>query len=806
MAYEHQKIEKKWQEKWEKEGLNNPDLDGAKKPFYNLMMFPYPSAEGLHIGNMYAFVHSDTYGRYMRMKGFDVLEPIGLDGFGIHSENYAIKIGEHIHEVSKRTQKHFYEQLRMVGNQYDWKRNIETYQPEYYKWTQWIFAQMFKRGLAYRAKSFVNWCPSCKTVLADEQVEGGVCERCKTPVVKKEMEQWFFKITAYAEKLLKNLDWINWSERTKIAQREWIGKSEGAEVEFKIKNHELGFKVFTTRLDTIFGCTYCVLAPEQQLIEKLKSKIENWNEVEKYISEATKKSDFERTQLEKEKTGVELKGVKAINPFNNEEISVFVADYVLGYYGTGAVMAVPAHDERDFEFAKKHGLKIKEVVKSKNGGSSALKEAFVEDGVLLNSGRYDGLASNKAREEMARWLEKGKKGAKKINYRLRDWCVSRQRYWGPPIPMIYCEKCGWRPVNEKDLPVLLPPIEDFRPKGVGKSPLALVEDFINAACPKCGGKARRETDVSDTFLDSAWYFFRYPSVEFPDRIFDKKRTEKWLPVDMYIGGHEHAVLHLLYARFMTMFLKDLNLIDFEEPFKRFFAHGLLIKDGAKMSKSKGNVVNPDEFIKKYGADSVRLYLMFLGKIERGGDWRDAGMAGMNRFSARVWNLFETGGIEGEGVSDMSFMHKTVKKVSDDLERLSFNTCIARIMELVNWYKENESVFNSSQKKEVLEKIILLLAPFAPHLSEELWEKTGNKESVFKEKWPGYDVKLIKEEIINLIVQISGRVRDRIEVAADISEEEAKELAISREKVKKWIEGKEIKKVIFIKGKLINIVV
>lgn len=970
------KIEKKWQRIWDKEKLYRPDLDKARRPFYNLMMFPYPSAEGLHVGNMYAFVHSDTYGRYMRMKGYDVFEPIGLDGFGIHSENYAIKQGEHILDVSKRTEKHFYEQLKMIGNQYDWTRRLETYKSEYYKWTQWIFIQMFKKGLAYQAESYVNWCPSCRTVLSDEQVISGRCERCDSLVEKKLMKQWFFKITDYAERLLKNLDWINWSERTKTAQRNWIGKSEGAVIKFSIcplfthSNFQFSIEVFTTRLDTIFGCTYCVLAPEHKLIRELKSEIENWEEVEKYILAAQKKSEIERTELEKEKTGVELKGIKAINPFTNQEIPIFVADYVLAHYGTGAVMAVPAHDERDFEFADKYNLsiiqsiapnyegykktlktlevlnKIYDAAKRENvkfwllGGLACafyariiyreygdldlivkdkedmqkmveileelgfekdrekkltgkltnliyknkdgievdigvdlkefgLKESdfeegikklngfevlvlsrryiknfkefqlknrgdgkhkldldylngkvFIDDGVLVNSGEFTGLLSDEARGKMTNWLEKNGFGGKKVHYKLRDWCISRQRYWGPPIPMIYCQKCSWQPVPEKDLPVLLPETKDYLPRADGLAPLARNKKFWQTKCPKCGSQARRETDVSDTFLDSSWYFFRYIDVDNQRQPFDKLRARKWLPIDMYIGGHEHAVLHLLYSRFITMFFKDLELIDFEEPYKRFFAHGLLICEGAKMSKSKGNIVNPDEYIKRYGADAVRMYLMFLGDVVQGGDWRDLGMRGMFKFVNRIWGLLgkmtlhlrasegsSRGKAEGSRhlVRDLSFVDKTIKKVGDDLERLSFNTAIARIMEYVNWYKENEAHFTKKQRKEVLEKLSLMLAPFASHLAEEIWQKLGHKKSIFKESWPKYDPKLIKESVITLVIQVNGKLRDKIEVLADISESDAKSAAFASQKIKKFLASQEPKKVIFVKGRLVNIV-
>jgi leucyl-tRNA synthetase len=797
--YDYKKIEEKWQKFWEEKKLNSLDFKKAERPFYNLMMFPYPSAEGLHVGNMYAFVHSDTFGRFMRLKGFDVFEPIGLDGFGIHSENYAIKQNEHILDVSKRTEKHFYEQLRLIGNQYDWTRRLETYKPEYYKWTQWIFVQMFKKDLAYQAESYVNWCLSCKTVLSDEQVISGRCERCDTLVEKKMMRQWFFKITDYAEKLLKNLEIINWSERTKAAQRNWIGKSEGAEFQMEIKGSELKIKVFTTRLDTVFGMTFALIAPEHKLIEKLKPQITNWPEVEEYIIQAQKKSEMERTELAKEKTGVELKGIRIVNPFNKKEICLFVSDFVLAYYGTGAVMAVPGHDERDYEFAKKFGLEIIEVVKSADGKSSIAENAFVDAGVLINSGGYDRLSSEEAREKLLQWLEKSGIGRKKVHYKLRDWCVSRQRYWGPPIPMIYCEKCGVVPVPEKDLPVLLPETKDYIPKNDGFSPLARNEKFVKASCPKCGGAARRETDVSDTFLDSAWYFFRYPSTEFDDRPFDKERTKKWLPVDMYIGGHEHAVLHLLYSRFMTMFFKDLGLIDFDEPYKRFFAHGLLIKEGAKISKSKGNIVNPDEYIKKFGADSIRMYLMFLGDVRLGGDWRDAGMNGMARFVKRIWKLKSK--IKDSKSQIENLIHKTIKKVGDDLENLKFNTAIAALMILVNEFEKQPEI--AARDFEIFAKLI---SPFAPHIAEELWHEIGHEKSIFAEKWPEYDKDLVKDAMIELVIQINGKVRDKILVPAGISESDAKFQALASEKIKAILTGHEPKKVIFARGRLINVVI
>ena len=809
--YNAGKIEKKWQKYWEDNKINQVDLDKVKNPFYNLMMFPYPSGEGLHVGNMFAFVHSDAYGRFMRLKSFDVFEPIGLDGFGIHSENYAIKINEHILDISERTEKHFYGQLRLIGNQYDWARNLETYKPEYYKWTQWIFVQMFKKGLAYQAESYVNWCPSCKTVLSDEQVVSDRCERCDNFVEKKLMKQWFFRITDYAERLLKNLDWINWSDRTKIAQKNWIGKSKGAQFEMKVVDADEKINVFTTRIDTVFGMTFALVAPEHELMQKLKPQITNWFEVEKYIARTKKKSELQRISEIKEKTGVELKGVKVINPFTKRAIPLFASDFVLGHYGTGAIMAVPGHDQRDYDFAKKFNLPIVEAIKPKGEAveDTKLSKAYVEDGILVNSNEYNGLTSEEARKRLTQWLEKEKIGHGTVNYKLRDWCISRQRYWGPPIPMVHCEKCGAVPVPENELPVLLPKTKDYLPRSDGLSPLARNEKFWKTKCPKCSGSARRETDVSDTFLDSAWYFFRYPSVEFNDKIFDKERTKKWLPVDMYIGGQEHAVLHLLYSRFITMFFHDLGLIDFEEPYKRFFAHGLLIKEGTKMSKSKGNAINPDEYIQKYGADSVRMYLMFMGEVTQGGDWRDAGMAGMFRFINRVWNIAEKiikkGNKKSQDADVLKIMHKTIKRVGDDLEKLKFNTSIASIMEYVNSLYEFETA-KKGIGVDTVEVLAKLLAPFAPHLAEELWSKLGNKKSIHLETWPKYDLKFIETGEYELVIQINGKMRDKVKVSKKLERPEIEKLVLSREIVKKYIGTNAIKKVIFVPNRLINIVI
>ncbi|PIP74800.1 MAG: leucine--tRNA ligase, partial [Candidatus Levybacteria bacterium CG22_combo_CG10-13_8_21_14_all_35_11] len=788
--YNPSEIEPKWREVWEKEGTYKPDLESSDKPFYNLMMFPYPSAEGLHAGNMYAFTGADIYGRFKRMQGFSVFEPIGLDGFGIHSENYALKIGKHPMEQAKISEKNFYRLLHETGNSYDWSRTVETYDPKYYKWTQWIFTQMFKKGLAVRKKSPVNFCPSCKTVLADEQVitkiknqrskikdgkeeldgeKVGVCERCETIVEKKNLEQWFFKITDYAERLLNNIPELNWSEIVKIAQTNWIGKSEGMSIEFKIQNSKFKIEVFTTRPDTLFGATFLVLAPEHEIVASLlESRIKNQEsrigEIREYAEKAKKKSDLERQAEGKEKTGV-FSGLYAVNPVNNEQIPVWIADYVLASYGTGAIMAVPAHDLRDFEFAKKYNLGIKPVIRDlEEKNKNELAEAYSGDGEIMNSQDWNGWKYPQDKEKVFKWLEEKKIGQKKAHYHLRDWLISRQRYWGPPIPIIYCRKCWevkseklkvkseqgkdyklidneeWAivPVPEKDLPVELPYIENYKPIGTGKSPLATHPEFYNVKCPNCGGDAVRETDVSDTFLDSAWYFLRYlatdwddmpfPSVKFAQNLKLKTKNLKeiensalrvaWLPVHMYIGGAEHSVLHLLYSRFMTMFLHDLGLISFEEPFSRFFAHGLLIKEGAKMSKSKGNVIIPDAYIKKFGADTMRCYLMFLGQFSQGGDFYDTGIEGMNRFLKRIWVLAQNVNLseKEEDKEVLRVLHKTIKGITGDIEKLSYNTSLAKLMEFYNFISDKKTI-----GKDVLEDFLKLLAPFAPYLSEELFQ-------------------------------------------------------------------------------------
>jgi leucyl-tRNA synthetase len=811
--YNFKKIEQKWREIWLKNKTYEPDLDKSKKPFYNLMMFPYPSAEGLHIGSMRTFSGVDIYGRLKRMQGHDVMEPIGLDGFGIHSENYALKVGKHPRKHAEESQKNFYRQLGSIGNGFSWDSKVETYDPEYYKWTQWIFIQMFNAGLAYKKKASVNWCRECATVLADEQVLAGECERCSTKIIKKDLEQWFFSITKYANRLLDGLDDIDWDDAIKITQRNWIGKSEGAEVDFGVKGSNLKIRVFTTRPDTLYGATYMVLSPEHPLLNQ-KLGIKNQEEVKAYVENAKKKTDEER-EVAKDKAGVELKGVLAINPLNNMEIPIWIADYVLSGYGTGAIMAVPAHDTRDYDFAKKYRLKIKKVIKPKSimpnpaPGASAFghlssdieAECWEGEGTMINSGEYNGMASEDAKWEITKKVG----GNRKTNYRLRDWLISRQRYWGPPIPLIWCESCDkWLAEKEENLPVTLPDVKDFRPTGTDKSPLANYPEFFETKCPKCGGDARRETDVSDTFLDSAWYYIRYLDNKNKSEFASQARMNKWLPVDMYIGGAEHSVLHLMYVRFLSMALHDAKLVSFAsdtggEPIKSFRAHGLIIKDGAKMSKSKGNVVDPDKYLDVYGSDALRMYLAFISPLTKGGDFQDKGIRGLTRFQYRIWDYYTNRKDKsGSHKTTKILAHKTIKKVTEDMESLAYNTAISALMILLTQMESEPDGFSDAA-------FLLMLAPFAPFMAEEIFHYRGSKESIHTNKWPDYDAELTHDKVFMLVAQVNGKVRDTVEVSATITEEEATKVAMGLANVSSYLEGKHPKKIIFVKGRLINFV-
>ncbi len=817
--YDPKQIESKWQEVWEQDsGLNKASETKKGEKQYILDMFPYPSGEGLHTGHVESYTATDIVSRYLRMKGCEVLHSQGWDAFGLPAENYAIKTKIHPAETTKKAITTFKKQMNMMGFSYDWSREINSSAPEYYKWTQWFFLLLYKNGLAYKKKGQVNWCDSCQTVLANEQAEGGVCDRCGKPVVQKELEQWYFKITDFIEDsieasevrtsgLLSGLDKIDWPESTKAGQRNWIGKSEGAQFKMSIKNSDLKMEVFTTRLDTVFGMTFALIAPEHGLVQKLKPQITNWPEVEKYIQQAKKKTDLQRQTEVKDKTGVELKGIEIINPFTKKSIPLFASDFVLAHYGTGAVMAVPGHDQRDWEFAKKFNLPIEEVIKSVDKKSSIAEEAYIDDGVLNNSGKYNFLTSAEARKKLTAWLEEEGIGQGTINYKLRDWLVSRQRYWGAPIPIIYCKKCGEVPVPEKDLPVLLPGDVDFNP--TGESPLKYSKKFQDVVCPICGTKAERESDTMDTFVCSSWYYFRYSDPQNTQEFSSKKMLKKWLPVDLYVGGAEHVVLHLLYSRFFTKVLHNLGYIDFDEPFLKLRHQGIILaEDGNKMSKSKGNVVNPDEVVKKFGADSLRMFEMFMGPLEDAKPWNTQGIVGIKRFLENVYKLKDKKLYDCQGENCQmkesglpQMLHKTIKKVTEDIEKLRFNTAISQMMIFVNF----ASKFNEMPQR-ALENFLKLLAPFAPHLAEELWLRLGHKDSIFKQKWPEYNPALIRDEEIELVVQINGKVRDRIKISVDTAEAEAKELAKKSQKIQNYLSGKEIKKTIFVKNRLINIVI
>ena len=801
--YDPQLVEARWQERWVREHTNQPDLDRARRPFYNLMMFPYPSAEGLHVGNMFAFTGADIYGRFKRLQGYDVFEPIGFDAFGIHSENYALSVGINPAQLIPKNIETFRRQLRRFGGMFDWRHELSTTDPRYYKWTQWIFLQLFAAGLAFRKKAAVNWCPKDMSVIANEQVINGYCERHPdTKVEQRFLEQWFFNITKYAEPLLGNLERLDWSDSTRVLQRNWIGRSEGAELIFETP---AGAKipVFTTRPDTIFGATYLVLAPEHPLVDQLTAD-EQRRPVNAYRREMQGKDVVSRRVGDKTKTGVFL-GSYARNPATGEAIPVWIADYVLMEYGTGAIMAVPAHDARDFEFATQFRLPIREVVRS--GGGEPLPRVG-EDGVLVNSREFDGLPCRQAKGAIIAWLKERRLATPQVQYRLHDWCISRQRYWGPPIPIIYCDRCGPVPVPERDLPVELPFIQDFRPDASGVSPLARHKEWYFVKCPRCGAQGRRETDVSDTFLDSAWYFLRYPSTEFDDRPWDPARTKTWLPVSSYIGGNEHAVLHLLYSRFITMVLHELGKVQFDEPFPKLRAHGLIIKDGAKMSKSRGNVVIPDAYIQKWGADTLRMYLMFLGPFQEGGDFRDTSIIGVRRFLDKLWAVAHEAAALTPGASPgfpgsvvERKLHQTIKKVTTDTERLDYNTAISAMMEYLNTVRDEQVV-----AREAIEPLVVMVAPYAPHFAEELWSLFGHERSIFTATWPVFDERLAAAGDVEVVLQVNGKVRGRVTLGRGASEAQVFALAMQDESVRKFVDGKALRKTVYVQDRLLNLVV
>jgi len=797
--YDPASLEVKWQARWAERHTNEPDLDRAARPYYNLMMFPYPSAEGLHVGNMFAFTGADIYGRFKRLQGYNVFEPMGFDAFGIHSENYALNIGTNPAKLIPQNIATFRRQLRRFGGMYDWRHELSTTDPAYYKWTQWLFLQLFKAGLAYKKRAAVNWCPKDKTVLANEQVIDGRCERCDTPVEQRFLDQWFFRITNYAERLLENLQNLDWSSSTALLQKNWIGRSEGAELIFETPSGKK-ITVFTTRPDTVFGATYLVLAPEHPLVDELTA-VEQRSAVKAHQRDVQSKDIVSRRVGEKTKTGVFI-GSYARNPATGEAIPIWIADYVLMEYGTGAIMAVPAHDKRDFEFATQFTLPIRQVVAVEGETLPTVSE----NGVLMNSGPFDGMPCVEGARKIVAWLAERGLATPRVRYRLHDWCISRQRYWGPPIPILYCEKCGVVPVPEKDLPVELPLIEDFRPDDTGVSPLARHEEWYFVQCPQCGGKARRETDVSDTFLDSAWYHLRYPSTEFHDRPFDPARTKKWLPVSSYIGGNEHAVLHLLYSRFVCMVLADLGHLHFDTPYPKFRAHGLIVKDGAKMSKSRGNVVVPDTYIQQWGADTFRMYLMFLGPFQEGGDFRDSGIVGQRRFLEKVWAFVHEAAAAGGGgeaaapASVAQKLHRTIRKVSADTEELQYNTAIAAMMEYVNELKHGTAT------KELIEPLLIMLAPYAPHIAEELWSVLGHETSIFEARWPAFDERLTSAGDVEIAVQVNGKLRSRLTVPRGMAEKDVLARVLADEAVKKFVDGKKVKKVIYVQDRLVNLVV
>lgn len=820
MKYPANEIELKWQKYWEEKQIYKTDLSKTEKKLYSLVMFIYPSGAKLHIGHWYNYAPADSWTRLKKLQGYNTFEPMGYDAFGLPAENYAIKTGIHPQDSTLQNIEDIRKQLERIGAMYDWDKELMTCVPEYYKWNQWLFLKLYEKGLAYRKNAPVNWCESCQTVLANEQVKAdGTCERCDNPVVKKFLTQWFFKITAYAEELLRDLNKIDWPEKTKIMQINWIGKSEGIEIDFTAETGDK-ITIFTTRPDTLFGVTYVVLAPEHPLVEKL-TKPEFKKSVEEYIDKVKYETEIDRLSTVKEKTGVPL-GSYATNPINGEKIPIWIADYVLLTYGTGAVMAVPGHDERDFEFAKKFNLPIKKVILQPGTQiEDELQSAYVEPGIMINSGEFSGLNSEEGKEKISKYIEEKGLGKRKVNYRLRDWLISRQRYWGTPIPIIHCPDCGEVPVPENDLPVVLPYDVDFKP--TGESPLLRHEKFINTTCPKCGKDAKRDPDTMDTFVDSSWYHLRYLNPRIDNEMFDVELAKKWMPVDSYIGGAEHATMHLLYARFIHKFLRDIGLVECDEPYYKLRHQGTITNLGAKMSKSRGNVVNPDVFVEKYGSDVFRMYLMFMGPYDMGGDWSDQGIVGVNRFINRIYELYQKYSDELKGFKptkpinyselkdDEKFIYKRInlglKKVTEDVDTLHFNTAIAFLMELLNDFSKLSSIENKDLIYYTLERYAFLLAPLAPHIGEECWSLLGKEKSIFEEPvWFDYDPAALVQDTFTLAVQVNGKLRAAMEFEVNTSEEEIKRIAKEDPRIKKFIDGKEIVREIYVKNKILNIVV
>ena len=799
--YNPSEIEPKWQKKWEEAGVFHASNTSDKPKYYALIEFPYPSGQGLHVGHPRPYTALDVVSRKRRMEGYNVLYPIGWDAFGLPAENYAIKNHVHPEEITKKNIARFKQQIQSLGISFDWSREISTIDPKYYKWTQWIFLQLFKNGLAYKKEMSVNWCTSCKCVLANEEVVNGVCERCGSEVIHKVKSQWMLKITAYAQRLIDDLDLVDYPDRVKTQQKNWIGRSEGAEVDF---NTTAGDKltVYTTRPDTLYGATYMVVSPEHPFIEKWADKLQNLDAVRAYQAEAAKKSDFERTEVAKDKTGVRLEGVEAINPLTGTTIPIFISDYVLVSYGTGAIMAVPAHDTRDWEFAKKFDLPIIEVVK----GGDVQKEAFTDcdTGIMVNSGILDGMTVEEAKVRIKDYLEETGIGHRKVNYKLRDWVFARQRYWGEPIPIVHCEKCGYVPIDESELPLVLPQVDSYEPTDNGESPLSKMTDWVNTTCPKCGGKAMRETDTMPQWAGSSWYFLRYMDPHNDESFASKEALNYWHQVDWYNGGMEHTTLHLLYSRFWHKFLYDIGQVPTAEPYAKRTSHGMILgENGEKMSKSRGNVVNPDDVVNEFGADTLRLYEMFIGDFEKAAPWSNAGIKGCRRFIERYWNL-QSILVDGEAIRpemENSF-HKAIKKVSYDIENLKFNTAIAALMALMNVIAEKGSI-----NKAELSVFTMLLNPFAPHVTEEVWSEMKLGEGMVTEQpWPKYDESKCKDDVIEIVVQVNGKVRTRLSVAADIQKDDAIALAKAEDRIAAEINGKNVVKEIYVPGKLVNIVV
>ena len=801
MKYNHKAVEEKWQKIWEDKGVFHASEDTSKEKFYALIEFPYPSGQGLHVGHPRPYTALDTVARKHRLEGYNVLYPIGWDAFGLPTENYAIKNHIHPEIVTKKNIARFKKQIQSLGISFDWSREINTTDPEYYKWTQWIFIQLYKHGLAYKKEMNVNWCTSCKCVLANEEVVNGVCERCGSEVIHKVKSQWMLKITEYADRLINDLDLVNYPDRVKAQQKNWIGRSKGAEVDFTTTTGDT-LTIYTTRADTLYGATYMVISPEHPMIEKWADKISNMDEIKKYQEAAARKSDFERTEVAKEKTGVRIDGVNAINPVNNKEIPIFISDYVLVSYGTGAIMAVPAHDTRDWEFAKKFDLPIIEVVK----GGNVQEEAYTDcaKGIMVNSGMLDGLTVDEAKKKIIDWLTSEGKGHSKVNYKLRDWVFSRQRYWGEPIPMVYCEKCGYVPLDEKDLPLRLPMVESYEPTDNGESPLAKMTDWINTTCPCCGGKAKRETDTMPQWAGSSWYYLRYMDPHNKNALASKEALEYWSPVDWYNGGMEHTTLHLLYSRFWHKFLYDIGVVPTPEPYAKRTSHGMILgENGEKMSKSRGNVVNPDEIVDEYGADTMRLYEMFIGDFEKAAPWSKASIRGCRRFVERYWNL-QNVLIDGDKIRPEleSAFNKAIKKVGEDIENIKFNTAIATLMALINDISNVKSI-----NKEELRIFSILLNPFAPHVTEEVYEACKLGDGILAEaKWPEYDESKCVDESVEIVVQVNGKIKAKLNIPVDADKDAVLELAKNDENVKKAIEGMNIIKEIVVPKKLVNLVV